>query len=531
MIRVLLADDEAYFRAYMEQVIDWEKEGMSIRANCKNASEVMEYFSHDTADIVLLDINMPGMNGILAAEEIKRKKPETYIVFITGYSEFEYAKKALKLGAEDYLLKPFSKTELTGCLQKIMSKMKMKRMEKQRHRLDEKIVTEELLRRWIHSIYDEDEEAHRKNLHERNIFWNKSCFYAVVLEADAMPVMRKRQEDIALWEFIVENITGEICGFIDPQRILFRDFCGQLVVILNTEGKIEKDILLKKLKEIQNAVRSITKYTISMGISQCVEREDEITGAYGKAVRVLGEKFFAGNECILFAEDLPLQSRKMFYFHIDLSEQLLGALRKHEKDKMDLIIKKLEGDLKKENFAIEYIYGIISEMISTCLSYVAEMNGSIEKIYGDDFEAYAGIYHLSSLSEVFLYVRDIYGKAEEAFRGNVSKRGREIIQQVENFIAENYQDYELTVEKIAEGIFLDSSYVRRVVSRQLGCTVSSLLSIYRMKKAKELLKDTNFSVSEIAEKVGYGEPGYFSRCFRKYYGITPREFAAQSKGL
>lgn len=102
---------------------------------------------------------------------------------------------------------------------------------------------------------------------------------------------------------------------------------------------------------------------------------------------------------------------------------------------------------------------------------------------------------------------------------------------MENFIAENYQDYELTVEKIAEGIFLDSSYVRRVVSRQLGCTVSSLLSIYRMEKAKELLKDTNFSISEIAEKVGYGEPGYFSRCFRKYYGMTPREFAAQSKGL
>lgn len=421
MIRVLLADDEAYFRAYMEHVIDWEKEGMSICANCKNASEVMEYFSHDTADIVLLDINMPGMNGIMAAEEIKRKTPETYIVFITGYSEFEYAKKALKLGAEDYLLKPFSKTELTGCLQKIISKMKMKRMEKQRHRLEEKIVTEELLRRWIHSSYGEDEEAQRKNLHERNIFWSKSCFYIVVLEADAMPVMRKRQEDIALWDFIVENITGEICSFFDPQRLLFRDFGGQLVVILNTEVKIKKGILLQKLEEIQAAVRTITKYTISMGISQCVEREEEIIGAYGEAVRVLGEKFFAGNERIFFAEEIP--------------------------------------------------------------------------------------------------------------RGNISKRGREIIRQVENFIAENYQDYELTVEKIAEGIFLDSSYVRRVVSRQLGCTVSSLLSIYRMEKAKELLKDTNFSISEIAEKVGYGEPGYFSRCFRKYYGMTPREFAAQSKGL
>lgn len=531
MIRVLIADDEAYFRTYMEHVIDWEKEGMTVCASCKSAAEVMEYFNHNMVDIILLDINMPGMNGIMAAEEIKRKKPEAYIVFITGYSEFEYAKKALKLGAEDYLLKPFSKTELTGCLQKIISKMKMKRLEKHKHRLDEKIATEELLRRWIHSIYDEEEEEQRKNLSERNIFWNRPCFYVVVLEADAMPVMRKRQEDIALWNFIVENITGEICGSIDPQRIIFQDFGGQLVIILNTEKNIKKETLRKKLMEIQTAVRSITKYTISMGISQCVESEDEITGAYNEAVRVLGEKFYTGNECILFAEDVPLQPRKILFYHMDLSEQLLGALRKHETEEMNRIIESMEEELKKENIAIEDIYVIISGMISTCLSYVAEMNGNIEEIYGDDFEPYAQIYHSGSLSEVFLSVRDIYEKAEAAFRGNVSKRGREIIQQVENFIAENYQDYELSVEKIAEGIFLDSSYVRRVVSRQLGCTVTSLLSIYRMKKAKELLKETNLSVSEIAEKVGYGEPGYFSRCFRKYYGVTPREFAAQSKNM
>ncbi len=531
MIRVLLADDEAYFRAYMERVIDWNKEGMSICANCKSASEVMEYFAHDTADIVLLDINMPGMNGITAAEEIKRENPEIYIVFITGYSEFEYAKKALKLGAEDYLLKPFSKAELTGCLKKIISKMKMQRMERHRHRLDEKIVTEELLRRWIHSIYEEEEEEQRKKLHERNISLKNPYFHVIVLEADAMPVMRKRREDIALWDFIVENITGEICSNMDSKRLIFRDFGGQLVVILNTEEKIEKDTMLQRLEEIQTAVRSITKYTVSMGISQCVDREDEITAAYKEAIRVLGEKFFVGSECILFAEDIPPQSRKMFFYHMDLNERLLSALRKHEKEEMKSIIRGVEENLKEENFAVEYIYGIISGMISVCLSYVVEMNGSIEEIYGEDFEPYSRIYQLSSLSEVFLLVMGIYEKAEEAFQGNVSKRGREIIRQVENYIAENYQDYELTVEKIAEGIFLDSSYVRRVVSKQLGCTVTSLLSIYRMKKAKELLRETSLSVSEIAEKVGYGEPGYFSRCFRKYYGITPREFAAQSKSI
>lgn len=221
----------------------------------------------------------------------------------------------------------------------------------------------------------------------------------------------------------------------------------------------------------------------------------------------------------------------MFFYHMDLNERLLCALRKHEKEEMKNIIRGVEEYLKEENFAVEYIYGIISGMISTCLSYVVEMSGRIEEIYGEDFEPYSGIYQLSSLSEVFSLVLGIYEKAEEAFRGNVSKRGREIIRQVETYIAENYQDYELTVEKIAEGIFLDSSYVRRVVSKQLGCTVTSLLSIYRMKKAKELLRETSLTVSEIAEKVGYGEPGYFSRCFRKYYGISPREFAAQSKNM
>ena len=129
MIRVLIADDELYFRNYMLTAVDWHSLGFQVCCLAQNGEEVLFELSKNTINIVFLDINMPHINGLTLAEKIKEEYPHIMIVFITGYSDFSFTRKAIQLQVEDYMLKPISPDELSELLQTLKQKYKQKQQE------------------------------------------------------------------------------------------------------------------------------------------------------------------------------------------------------------------------------------------------------------------------------------------------------------------------------------------------------------------------------------------------------------------
>ena len=107
MLKLLIADDELYVREYMKTILDWNSLGICVCGCAEDGPEAIEVAENTKPDMAFLDINMPGMDGLTLTETLKEKFPDLVIAFVTGYSEFEYARKALQLGAEEYLLKPF----------------------------------------------------------------------------------------------------------------------------------------------------------------------------------------------------------------------------------------------------------------------------------------------------------------------------------------------------------------------------------------------------------------------------------------
>ncbi len=124
----MIVEDEYLVRQGISSLLDFEKLGMEVLAEAENGVEAWEFFQKEQADILLTDINMPQMNGIRLAQLVREQYPETHIVFLTGYDDFDYALSAVKLGADDYLLKPFSKTDVEEMLVKV--KMKLDKEEK-----------------------------------------------------------------------------------------------------------------------------------------------------------------------------------------------------------------------------------------------------------------------------------------------------------------------------------------------------------------------------------------------------------------
>ncbi|MGT2715759.1 response regulator transcription factor [Streptococcus respiraculi] len=123
MYKMMIVEDEYLVRQGISSLIDFDKLGMVVVAEAENGLAAWELFQKEQADILLTDINMPHMNGIRLAQLVKEHYPETHIVFLTGYDDFDYALSAVKLGADDYLLKPFSKADVEEMLLKVKEKL------------------------------------------------------------------------------------------------------------------------------------------------------------------------------------------------------------------------------------------------------------------------------------------------------------------------------------------------------------------------------------------------------------------------
>ncbi len=530
MIRVLIADDEPHFRNYMERVLAWEELGFKICGICKNGDEALETTKETFPDIVLLDINMPGMDGISLARILKQRNPNLYIVFVTGYSEFEYARKAAQIGVDEYILKPFTKEELTNIMIKLKLKIQKQTASLFNQKADKEIVKEELLKQLIRGISPNRLEEFLEKLERVDIQLSGTNYLVSVIEIDNISNMWKQSDEIDLWKFGISNVTQEVFTLEGIRHIIFNGFEDRIVSILINNSDIDLHEFTKPYYESINLlIKEYFSFTISIGIGTVIKNAGDIAESYRHAMAALEEKFLLGPDRVICYDDVARQNREANFYRLDLNESLLNCLRKHEEDELLSIIDEARQVIMDKNLTVDYAYMMISGMMSICLSYITEMNGNISEIYGSEFSPYSELYAKGSLDECFSLLKEIFLKAMDAFKVTYSKRGIEIVQQVQQYIENNYKDPELTVEKIAAGVFLDSSYIRRVISRQMGCTVSDLVTNIRMKEAVRLMEHQELSIADIAEQIGYNEPGYFSKCFKKCYGITPKQYYNQRK--
>ena len=179
MIRVLIADDELYFRNYMLTAVDWHSLGFQVCCLAQNGEEVLFELSKNTINIVFLDINMPHINGLTLAEKIKEEYPHIMIVFITGYSDFSFTRKAIQLQVEDYMLKPISPDELSELLQTLKQKYK----QKQQETIRKKKLHDFTLDNYMYSLLSFSKEPSESDDGAKYLFdqWKVSDIYQIAI--------------------------------------------------------------------------------------------------------------------------------------------------------------------------------------------------------------------------------------------------------------------------------------------------------------------------------------------------------------
>ncbi len=532
MLSVLIVDDEEKIGKLLRHIIDWNSIGLNILDIVSSGRRALEIIEQETPDILITDIKMPEFNGIQLVEMIHRISPHTRCIVISGYRKFEYAKRVMQFDVADYLLKPIKKSELLEVLNKII---------RERNAIDEKNKYVdgleqdlELLRKEKRALFFQEFTSGTLSAEtctpdwlsqELGIHFPYGSYHVFCICVD---LKKPAPEDFSLAELLRKNVLLTVSRhFKKPDCQLLSIPCPrELVCILNFRDSCQQTIIqelyhiIYDIKNISDSRLSLA-VTIGMSAGPCQEPRF-LPQALASARKAAAHRLIAGiDQVITLSEnDLP---EKDFQLPSSFCEQIYDAMREKNRPKMDSLYSVWKGKVQSREFSHghEYLLAAQNWIHILFCDFVMLHLGSAAQLLKREYEdKLAGCYTKQML---FSCMEQLHGtllsKLLEADRKNDSRP----IYLVKQYINENYAK-SVTLEDASRQIGFSSPYLSSLFKKETGKNFSEYLSEVRIKNAKKLLKNPDLTSLEIAQAVGYADEKYFFRVFKKYTGLTPKEF-------
>ncbi len=528
MYRALIVDDEMIFREYLRTLLDWEQYGIVIAGAAKNGETALALMKSQRFDIAFVDISMPVMNGIDFSAAALGINPELVIVLISGHNEFEYAKSALQMGIRDYILKPFDRIELTETVRKVVQELTQRRkrqiQENKREQVSAEIYANVLVSNEFFAMRKEIERLLEQISGGRDI----GGYRVAVVKEDFFDRKWIASGQKSLWKSMVINIMEEL---LEGKCLRFA-FCGRsgdVVAILAFEaGESAQQYGGEELGRMCRMVQGRIGFSVTCALSEPVNDWRDIPMAYDGAIHLLERRMQLGAGKVLTRADEERFSTIRQYPQIP-ADRLTASLRNGDEEEVFQMLEAVFEGLYEQKADLEITGVVCMELISVCLSCLTERGLEIPDILGEDFSPFSQMKQLVSIKMARDRILEIYRRTAMACSDTRYTRSNKIAGQAREIIDENYADKNLSVEGVARRLYLNAGYLRTVFKKEYGVTVSGYLLRIRMEKAREIILSGKFKLSAVSQMVGFADAAYFSKCFKKYYGISPSSFENMQK--
>ncbi|AWB45516.1 DNA-binding response regulator [Paenibacillus sp. CAA11] len=546
MFSILLVDDESYVTESLKQTIDWTSLEISSVYQASSALEAIDLLEAKDIHIVVTDIRMPEMTGLELIEVIAGRWPDMRSLLLTGYSDFQYAHKAIQLQAHDYILKPVEDEEFIKSVSGAVLSIKSEREEIEKyHQLlySRRSDLEILHSNFMHDLLLGEQlnpSKIRENLvkYEINLEANASAVLVLVQMGKSFAAMDSHS--VKLMEYAIGNMAAEIfhptyrvwsakaphdCLVLILQRNSYEVDDSQMKSLYPTGGR---ETLEQHAAQFQSSVNSYLKGDISLIVSKSFDFPEGLASSYRA---VLGYSYLPEQDhasSLQFLEDepvvLPIAINPLAALHKPPSLMHLLETRQWEaaEDKLNAIFSEMKEYRVSRYHLYEAFLGITNAFI-----YIARKRGqSITYLDPMEFDPLNSQQMLLSISRLKSWTFAILEKLAYEPAAEENKTRSYIVKQVQQLIAAD-QGYDLSVKTIADKVYLHPVYLSKVYKSETGEGLGDYLIRKRMERALYLLKNTNKKIYEITSELGYQNPQYFSKMFRKHYGMTPNEFRDQ----
>lgn len=525
---LLIVDDEIHAIEGVKADLDLQKLGISELYTANNIRQAKEWFESAKIDILLCDIEMPQGNGLELLTWVKEHYSHTVTIFLTSHADFKYAKEALSLGSLDYLLKPVLAEELENAIRKaqaVIDKNSENNRNVKFHQLWQKNQTFIIERFWfdlIHHSIPSQQAAIREQVEQHHIpITEDSVFFPILISIQRWnKEMKSRDEKIL--EYALKNSAQEMLIGSHDNGICFQLDRGLLLVILMSERDVPWNE--ERLREAADLyVESCHRY-FYCNLSCYLGRSAE---AHEMAGMVAALRDRDRNNVAYINRVLALDRTEQADYPAQLPElgALSSLLKTGTKESVKHEVEKYLDDLvTNHEINADTLHQFSQNFIQVLYTFLNTNGIQAHQLFGDEPSRRLSEMAGRSVTDMIVWVHHAVNKA--MYQAEAVKENDTVVLTVKRYISLN-MDQDLSRETIAEQVYLNPDYLSRIFKKETGYSISDYVLLERINKAKELLLQTNVSVSAVASSVGYTNFSHFAKIFKKYVGTGPTEFRNQ----
>lgn len=539
MLKIFLAEDEVIVRETIKRMIPWEDLGFELVGEAADGEMALPLLLRQKPDLLITDIKMPFMDGLTLAKVAKKEIPGLKVVILSGYDDFNYAKQAINIGVEDYLLKPITKNALIERLTEIRSRYEHEKTQKE-----------------YYEKFHREMQAYEKNS-------SRDFFEALVSGSMDMMEIYRRSEKLGLdivaeaYNILIftmnceEDFSGQREGYSEweaeslelleeffsenTSAMLFRCNIFSYGVLIKGQKETIEENTRSCVSEIQRILdRKEQKRQWFVAAGEPVERLSQIQKSYYSASRAFSQRYLY-DENILYYDEMASMEKK------NVTEDDSTYLQKVDVNALNPVIlqKFLSNGLleETENFVKDYFYAIGQEPLESLvfrnyvtlnvrfsvMSFLKEIGCDTRTLEQEDTEDVLSE-SSKSLENAIAYAKKIISQAIALRDQNSGNKNRSILKTAVDFIDSHYMEEDMSLNKAANAANVSANHFSALFSQNMGQTFIEYLTNLRMNKAKEYLRCTSMRSSEIAGEIGYKDAHYFSYLFKKTQGMTPSDY-------
>lgn len=535
-LRVLIVDDEYYFRQLLIHLIDWKKLGFVVDKEAENGAQALELARHGRFDLIIADINMPGMTGLDLVEALRSSEIETKVIFITSYDIFEYARAAVSLGASYYLLKPVDEEELVAALREIREALMHERQLshdveglKQQVERTKPLLRDHFVRQLLLYEPPDSLEALQANARFYEIPPHADGFVAILAEIDELGIRYGKEQERQLWRFAVKNIlqetiesSGAYCAVIDGDD-------RQIAILVGLTDR-QDSALFDVCEQARTFIDQRMHLGVTLAIGQTYETLSQVHLSYAEAVYVLKHKFAkGGNRVMAYTQEQAVREEAVFSLPLDRMEWM-AAIRSKDREtlagKIDEICQRLANIQASKEIALF----VVMECVSLGSAAILERGGTLPAGWmADRNPLFRQMYGLDTLSGLQEWLRTFFRQLvfPELERHTARGKGSDIVSKAIEYIEGHFAEESVTLQETARSICVNPSYLSHMFKKETGRSFIEYLSDLRLDRAMKMLREVSpdglvsLKIVDVSQNVGYSDPYYFSRCFKKKFGVVP----------
>lgn len=529
LYNVLLVDDEADVLQAMKKKIDWEALGFCLAGTAENGQEALEMAEQLHIDVVMTDIKMPYMDGLTLCKNLKQSYRNMKVIIYSGFDDFEFAREAVHLEAEEYLLKPISAGDMEAAFSKVRKKLDQEYDEyRNLNRLSEyyrkslPAMREQLVMGILEGRIAG--ERARAVMETYEICLDSPFYVVAALYMDVNP----REEQPQPAQLFTLSLKDMVQDYLKNRTRFFSTaFLDQVIVIFMLDEREEIDQVLYHLDQICKMGFRVLKSSVTAAVGQICANTDALHTSYEEAVNAMEYRSILGSGQVLYINDIEPCSEENILVTEHEFQNLVHAVKLGNRDETNAAIAQIMDSIRKEPISPGQYQLLFMELLSELMKIGRAYKLHPNQIFGEHAGSWQELYRMVTVDELEGWLQEVCTNLRHVLRHERRDSAARLTEQAKAYIEEHYKESDLSADSLCRCLNVSAAYFSTIFKREVGMSFVAYLTKIRLEHALELLRTTEDKTYIIASRVGYMEPNYFSYVFKKQYGISPSKYRAE----